>query len=205
MEHEEISRKGGEGNRKRFATFIEYSRNGDIDKISQEMPDLFLRHYNTIKKIRIDYKNKPKTQRLSSPCGIWIYGPPGTGKTSSALDKYPDAYLKLQNKWWDNYEGEEVVIIDDVSPSTFQQNHELVALFKIWLDRYPFAAEAKGKQLKAIRPRIVVITSNYPIQECVNNPVDVQAFTRRCSIIHKKKLDTPIIWGEDDVAIDISE
>lgn len=46
--------------------------------------------------------------------GIWIYGPPGTGKTHRARTRYGKVYLKPQNKWWDGYQGEETVVIDDL-------------------------------------------------------------------------------------------
>jgi hypothetical protein len=38
--------------------------------------------------------------------GIWYWGAPGTGKSREARAKYPDAYLKAQNKWWDGYTGQ---------------------------------------------------------------------------------------------------
>ena len=37
--------------------------------------------------------------------GVWIWGEPGTGKTHYAREKYPNCYIKAQNKWWDGYTG----------------------------------------------------------------------------------------------------
>ena len=80
-----------------------------LDAIDAE---LRFRHYNTIKQIAKDHMVRPP--QLESACGIWIHGLSGSGKTRSANRAFPGAYLKPLNKWWDGYQGEEVVILDDM-------------------------------------------------------------------------------------------
>lgn len=60
---------------------------------------------------KIDTKPAVTTEKLR---GVWIYGPPGTGKTRYVHEKYDDIYDKGQNKWWDGYTGQKVVLIDDL-------------------------------------------------------------------------------------------
>lgn len=42
-----------------------------------------------------------------------VLGPPGTGKTSLIHRLYPKAYWKSHNKWWDGYQAESVVVMDE--------------------------------------------------------------------------------------------
>lgn len=110
----------------------------------------------------------------------WVWGPPGSGKTRWAWQTYgDDLYIKGINKWWDGYHGQETVLLDDWDPK-----HEvLVSYLKIWADRYPYRAECKGSSFM-IRPKRIIITSNYTIDECFPNEQDVGAIKRRFKINH---------------------
>lgn len=92
----------------------------------------------------------------------WWYGPTGTGKSKEARDRYPGSYIKdPKNAWWDGYKGEENVIIDDFDKFQVKQSGDL----KRWLDRYVFKAEVKGGYIGDIRPKRIIITSNYHPKE----------------------------------------
>lgn len=94
------------------------------------------------------------------PIGIWIYGPPGTGKSTSVRNMYPELFIKAQNKWWDGYEGEETVLLDDLDKYGACLGHYL----KIWSDRYVFKGETKGSTVP-ICPKRFIVTSNCTIPQ----------------------------------------
>ena len=106
---------------------------------------------------------------------LWLYGRPGTGKTSYVFRNFNDnLYIKAINKWWDGYIDQDTVLLDDWDP-----NHNiLVGYLKQWADRFPFRAEIKGGSL-LIRPKRIIITSNYSIDECFQNQNDADAIKRR--------------------------
>lgn len=74
----------------------------------------------------------------------------------------------MMNKWWDGYRGQDVVILDDITPDHACLCYHLL----IWSDHYSFNAEVKGGSVN-IRPRIIIVTSNYTIEE-VFGKVDPQ-------------------------------
>ena len=51
--------------------------------------------------------------------------------------------MKDVNKWWDGYEDEKVVVLDDVDPS-FKMMSGMTNRLKVWSDRYPVNGEVKG-------------------------------------------------------------
>lgn len=46
----------------------------------------------------------------------WHYGKTGTGKSRHVRTKWPEAFIKSNDVWWDGYDGEETVIIEEMGP-----------------------------------------------------------------------------------------
>jgi hypothetical protein len=113
----------------------------------------------------------------------WHHGPTGTGKSSSVRRRYPTAFIKLPNKWWDGYRGQDVVIIDDIGTEHSYLGYHL----KIWADHYPFPAEVKGSTISA-RPTKLIITSNYAPEDIWQDPKILEPIKRRFRIHVYKEL-----------------
>lgn len=81
-------------------------------------------------------KDAEKVDTLESE---WHYGPTGSGKSRSVRQRFPDAFIKSNDVWWDGYQGEETVIIEEMGPKQIGGQH-----LKQWADHYPFKANQKG-------------------------------------------------------------
>lgn len=138
--------------------------------------NVFVQHYRTLKQIAMDNMTVP--ENMPGVTGLWIYGPPGTGKSHYARQNYGNnLYLKAQNKWWDGYQGQKHVLLDDLDSNCL--GHYL----KIWADKYAFMAECKGSSIQ-IRPKTFIVTSNYKPEELFLDPILATAIRRRFYFIH---------------------
>ena len=110
-----------------------------------------VRHAELLKKY-IDIQRHFKTYVY------WFYGPTGSGKSRLAEEMFKDAYWTLSSgKWWEGYDGQETVIINDYRKD-FCKFHELLNL----LDRYPYRVECKGGSRQFISKTIVITTPLSP-------------------------------------------
>lgn len=163
-----------------YATALEMAKADNIDNID---PTLLVQYFRTWQLIKDSYAAKANDLAAGSKM-MWIYGPTGTGKSRSARQLFEDMgevfYNKLQNKWWDHYKNERCVLIDDLGLET---GRALVNFLKLWLDMYVFKAEYKGGAMD-IRPRLIVITSNYHPHEIFGETKDFEPIMRRLSVIY---------------------
>lgn len=92
---------------------------------------ILIKHYNSLHRI---YKDnfKLKKREHAKKC-YWYWGPPRSGKSRKARSQ--PHYLKLANKWWDNYKPNDpdhsVVVLDDLGKD---KGKALGDHLKLWAD-----------------------------------------------------------------------
>jgi len=147
---------------------------GNLDNIPG---DVYVRYFSNLQ--RIHSANLPKYEHHECR-GYWFVGPPGTGKTHHARTVFgDDVYIKAQNKWWDGYKGEKIVVLDDLDTGCL--GHHL----KIWADKWACNGEIKGATV-ALQHSHLIVTSNYSIQELWPKDEDFQlreALARRFQVV----------------------
>lgn len=89
-----------------------------------------------------------------------VHGPTGTGKSRYCLDNFPGAFWKSRNsgnqQFWDGYNGEEVVIIDEFY-GWFPWDYLLRLT-----DRYPFSLDVKHGTVPFVARKIVFTSNKHP-------------------------------------------
>lgn len=89
-------------------------------------------------------------------CDIY-FGDTGTGKTRLAHSLYSDLFVKPNGNWWDGYQGESVVLLDDFDESTAT----LPTLLR-WIDRYSLRDQVKGSMVQILATHFVITLNDDP-------------------------------------------
>lgn len=158
-----------------------------IDEVNSK---LYLSHYSTLKRIAIDEAVIPDTLswHKGSPPNEWHWGPSGTGKSKHCRESFPDAYIKMTNKWWEGYKDEETVLIEDIGMTHLYLGDHL----KIWADRYGFRSEVKGSSA-VLRPQRIIVTSNYHPEELWTDPNVLKPLMRRFKLINYNTVNSVLM------------
>ena len=157
------------------------------DNINDIINDYPQEIYNYDKLIRnkelFNIKNNKVSKIIDRKC-FWLYGPSGIGKSRLVRDSFNEIYEKSNNIWWDGYNNEKIVLIDDFDKTCIKLSYYL----KIWGDNYRFNGEIKGSTIQPIYNKLI-ITSNYDIESLFFNREDpdnelIDALKRRYEEIY---------------------
>lgn len=127
-----------------------------IGDILREVPNS-LRYISHLEKAKAYLDNNKEIRDIQV---YYYYGPPGTGKSHSVYEELKDQnyYVPLvqgDKIWFDCYQGEDIIWIDDVDLHTW--NREFLLRL---LDKYPLRLPIKGGHANAKFTK-VYLTSNY--------------------------------------------
>lgn len=198
----EQKRKGEEGKKeseRKWRRLYDLAVEGKMEEIGEEFPREAIVCHGHIQKLR-ESKVGNHTRNLAGCCGLWLHGEANAGKTHKATTMFPGSYEKKANKWWCRYNDQPVVIINDVSPF---QKKDITDHLKIWADKYPFPAETKGGGFQGLRPRKIVVTSQYTIDEVWEDRETRAAMHRRFKeVLLVRDPNRPANRNADDLSDD---
>lgn len=144
-----------------------------LKDIADNHLSLFLKYGNGIQK----YINM-NTIKRSWKTELYIFwGKPGSGKSHKAREMDPNAYwLPEQNGmslWFDGYNGEETVIIDD-----FEDEIKYKTLLRL-TDEYPLKVQTKGGMVEFLAKKVIITSNTHWKNWFPNRTDDEQALARR--------------------------
>lgn len=165
-----------QGTRSDIAVLAEAAANQATDsQLFDLAPKTYIQCYRALAHVRAIKRKKPE----DCPCeGHWFVGSTETGKSRTAREEFPNHFEKTHDQWWDGYNDEPVVLIEEMSPD----NDIPAKCLKRWCDRYTFPGKLKGKAPIQIRPTTIVITSNWTIRELFPDPNDYEPLERRFKV-----------------------
>lgn len=173
------SKRKGEMEQEKWHEITALAKQGKLDEIEEIQPKIYVIHYRTLKEIAKDNMMQP--DNLDAVCGHWYYGEAGTGKTTAAR-AHDNLFIKSMDRWWDGYQGQDVVLLDDID-----LYHKSLSIFlKYWGDKFSFKAETKGG-CRWIRPKKFIVTSQYHYNQIFDDKETLEALDRRYSLKHFTK------------------
>jgi len=195
IEKTEARMRGGMANAARYTNAVELARKGDMDSIRESDPQMFLIHGP-----RLESLYSPEARPLEGSLHHeWWVGPSGSGKSRLLWELYPKHFAKALNKWWDGFRHQEVVAIEEWSP----KNDCTASSLKKWADRYPFPGEIKGGCLQGLRPKKIIVLSNYTPQQCFLSQEDLDPILRRFTVMYFPKEEQHARFRAADFCIPI--
>lgn len=150
-----------------------------IREINREYTETFIRFHRGIEKSKF-YFDLDKSRNWKTNCLI-LWGKPGSGKSHWANELAEQSgwrqYWKPKGEWWDGYDGEEMVIMDE-----FDGDMNF-ALFKNVVDRYRLVVPVKGGHVVFLARLLVITTNTDPQDWYQNTGQDLRSLTRRISTL----------------------
>uniref|UniRef100_A0A1D8MK36 ATP-dependent helicase Rep n=1 Tax=uncultured virus TaxID=340016 RepID=A0A1D8MK36_9VIRU len=179
-----VWRENAQGKRSDLDTTYELISSGaSAYDILDKQPSTFIKYHRGITNAMFLHNSLRAKKTIRDIRVELFWGPPGTGKTRSVFADNPELFILTRgsgtNVWWDGYEGETTILIDD-----FYGWIPFNVLLSL-LDRYPFRLEIKGGHTWANWTK-VYLTSNKAWHEWyLNTNGDIMALERRLHRIVK--------------------
>lgn len=151
----EWGEKSTQGKRNDILDVAALIKEGDISltDVMFDYPIVYVKYSRSLEKMF----QAVQQHRTTPPEVHWRWGLAGVGKTRYVIDTYGEdnIYIKDNTQWWDGYNQQQVVLIDD-----FDNKIPYRTLLRI-LDRYRYSGQVKGGYVNLNSPYIY-ITGEHP-------------------------------------------
>ncbi len=146
----------GAGNRSDLQAVVDLiAAQSDLRTVVTSHPTVFIKYHRGIEKL-FQYYKPPRSGAIRV---ILLFGPTRSGKTFDTYEKWGSSLYRKNctNKWFDRYQGEETLLLDDFGPSREKLPVELLLTV---LDQYsPLYLEIKSGTIELLS-KVIVVTSN---------------------------------------------
>nr|WAE42171.1 MAG: replication associated protein [Cressdnaviricota sp.] len=147
------------GFRTDLCTAIAILRHDGIDEVKARCPEVYVKYNKGLEKL------EPRTGKRDWAMECWwIWGESDSGKTSFVKKREKDLFILNcpDGRWWDGYNGQEAVLIDDINPGAWAEKQRGFLLRL--MDRYEMKVEVKGGFVDFL-PKRIYMTANFPLEE----------------------------------------
>lgn len=150
----------------------------DMRAIAEAHPTTYVRYHQGLEALKRTTAPQPPAVRSVSVYFLW--GPTGTGKTTRVLQQFPEAYSVtktslLQSHVWDEYTGQETLLLDEWRSSAWS-----IQEMNRVLDKFRLSLMCRYRNSYAAWTRIFICSNDTPTQSFPEEPDMVrQAFLRR--------------------------
>lgn len=153
-------------------------------------PRLYLTQYKHLEAAYHRFRDQFKFDYITHK-NIWIWGASRLGKTRSVWEQYPLAFHKPLTKWWCNYNYDDVVVLEDIDCS----HDKMLWYVKNWTDGKDFRGESKQQGARSMRPKLVVVTSNFHPSDIWLRERDSDPVIKRFDIYEfKENQPNQVVW-----------
>lgn len=175
----EISQQGRRNDLEALATSA--MQRLPLKQICEENPVTYLKFYKHVQHVRALFSK----ERTEAPNVFWLWGGTGVGKTRQATETHKTFYIKDGSKWWDHYDNEDAIVIDDFD-AQYWPFRDLLRL----LDRYPYQGQTKGGYVNINSPNIYITCEFRPERFWIGT--ELAQINRRITEIRHLTCDTHV-------------
>ena len=154
FEKGEMTKQGSRTDLAGVKTMID--EGASLNEIAIDRPAEWIKFNRGITDLYIRMRLPPRKPDVP-PVVTWIWGGTGVGKTRFVYELHEDSiYMKDGTRWWNGYEGQEAILVDDYDGQWPYTN-----LLR-FLDRYPYQGETKGGYVNIHSPYIYITCEFHP-------------------------------------------